>query len=146
MEGRRKSLRVADKTNFSRSVGSSNFKRHRDNVRGFLCFCLMHLKCRSMDLDPRSLEYERSVPETKFKRQINGLFSKLSNWLHIWGSGNQICGGQMYVASFHRPSLKVGRGNSLFLLQSRPLVRSALCPKKIDHTSGLTLHLGYNIL
>ena len=29
-------------------------------------------------------------------------------------------------------------------LQSHPLVRSAFCPKKIDHTSGLTLHPGYN--
>ena len=29
---------------------------------------------------------------------------------------------------------------SLFPVQSRPLVRSAFCPKKIDHTSGLTLH------
>ena len=25
-------------------------------------------------------------------------------------------------------------------IQSRPLVRSAFCPMKIDHTSGLTLH------
>ena len=25
-------------------------------------------------------------------------------------------------------------------IQSRPLVRSAFCPKKIDHISGLTLH------
>ena len=31
-------------------------------------------------------------------------------------------------------------------VQSRPLVRSAFCPKKIDHISGLTLHLGYNLL
>ena len=28
----------------------------------------------------------------------------------------------------------------------RPLVRSASCPKKIDHTSGLTLHSGYNLV
>ena len=34
----------------------------------------------------------------------------------------------------------------LFDIQSRPLVRSAFCPKKIDHTNGLTLHLGYNLL
>ena len=27
-------------------------------------------------------------------------------------------------------------------IQSRPLVRSAFCPMKIDHTSGLTLHPG----
>ena len=31
-------------------------------------------------------------------------------------------------------------------LQSRPLVRSAFCPKKLDHTSKLTLHPGYNLL
>ena len=30
------------------------------------------------------------------------------------------------------------------VIQWRPLVRSAFCPKKIDHSSGLTLHPGYN--
>ena len=30
-------------------------------------------------------------------------------------------------------------------IQSRPLERSAFCPKKFDHTSGLTLHPGCNL-
>ena len=30
------------------------------------------------------------------------------------------------------------------MVQSRLLVRSAFCPKQIDHISGLTLHPGYN--
>ena len=40
-----------------------------------------------------------------------------------------------------RLALKLGK-----VLQSRPLVRSAFCPKKIDHKSGLTLHPGYNLV
>ena len=35
---------------------------------------------------------------------------------------------------------------SFFAVQSRPLVRSAFCPKKVDQTSGLTLHPGCNLL
>ena len=35
--------------------------------------------------------------------------------------------------------------NGLSAIQSRPLVRSAFCPKKIDLISWLTLHPGYNL-
>ena len=34
-------------------------------------------------------------------------------------------------------------GHVVCVIQSSPLVRSAFCPKKIDHTSGLTLYPGY---
>ena len=34
----------------------------------------------------------------------------------------------------------------LIRIQSRPHVRSAFCPKEIDHISGLTLHPGYKLL
>jgi len=37
-------------------------------------------------------------------------------------------------------SFKPRYSNENKVLQSRPLVRSAFCPMKIDHTSGLTLH------
>ena len=32
------------------------------------------------------------------------------------------------------------------VVQSRPLVRSVFCPKKFDHTSGLSFHPGCNLL
>ena len=35
------------------------------------------------------------------------------------------------------------RAETSKLLQSSPLLRSAFCPMKIDHTSGLTLYPGY---
>ena len=40
-----------------------------------------------------------------------------------------------------RLALKLGK-----VLQSRPRVRSVFCPKKINHTSRLTLHSGYNLV
>ena len=38
----------------------------------------------------------------------------------------------------------MARKKHVLQLRPRPLVRSAFCPNKIDLTSGLTLHPGYN--
>ena len=56
-------------------------------------------------------------------------------------------------ATFSQTSSNTSRPGRPFIISAYspdlealgPLVRSAFCPKKIDHTSGLTLHPGYNL-
>ena len=66
-----------------------------------------------------------------------GLFCYFRYWIAVVGYERS------YRDRSHISHLRLRFLDPKTMVQSSPLVRSAFCPMKIDHTSGLTLNPGY---